>query len=96
MHGGLASGLQMLSPIVVTLMSLAALLLLWRASRSVWLIVAMAGELVGLMFNIVVLISPMALQDISAIYPLWRICGLVFAGGLLGYAIEVTRKVSVQ
>jgi hypothetical protein len=96
MQGGLVSGLQLLSPIVVTLMVLTALTLLWRVSRSVWLIVAMAGEIAAFAFNLVIVIAPAAAQSMSPFFPLWRISALVFAGGLLGYAIETSRKVSVQ
>lgn len=96
MQGGLVSSLQQVLPIVVAFMVLIALMLLFRVSRSVWLIVAMAGELIGLMFNIIVLISPMALQSVSVVLPLWRIASLVFAAGLLGYAIEASKKVSVR
>jgi hypothetical protein len=96
MHGGLISGLQLLAPIAVTLMVLIALALLWRASRSVWLIVAIVGEIAAFAFNIVIVIAPEAARSISPLFPLWTIAALVFAGGLLGYAIETSKKVVAQ
>ena len=92
MQGGLVSGLQLLLPIVVTLMLLTALALLWRVSRSVWLIVAIAGEMAAFAFNMVITIAPATAQGMSPFFPLWRISSLVFAGGLLGYAIETSKK----
>jgi hypothetical protein len=96
MHGGLISGLQLLAPIAVTLMVLVALALLWRASRSVWLIVAIVGEIAAFAFNIVIVIAPEVARNMSPLFPLWTMAALVFAGGLLGYAIETSKKIFVQ
>jgi hypothetical protein len=96
MQGGLIPGLQLLAPIAVTLMVLIALALLWRMSRSVWLIVAIAGEIAAFAFNIVIVIAPGVARSMSPLFPLWTIAALVFAGGLLGYAIETSRKAVIQ
>ena len=96
MQGGLVSGLQLLAPIAVTLTVLVALALLWRMSRSVWLIVAIAGEIAAFAFNIVIVIAPGVARSISPLFPLWTFAALVFAGGLLGYAIETSRKAVIQ
>ena len=96
MQGGLVSGLQLLAPIAVTLMVLIALALLWRMSRSVWLIVAIAGEIAAFAFNIMIVIAPDVARSMSPLFPLWTIAALVFAAGLLGYAIETSRKAVIR
>ena len=89
---GLIQGLATLMPTVAVLLILAALALLWRAHRSIWLIVAMVAELFGLGFRIVSMIAPDLMRQVSLIPTLWLATGVVFGIGLLAYALEVTRK----
>ncbi len=44
MQGGIFSMLQSLAPLAASVMIVAALAILWRSSRSVWLIVAIVGR----------------------------------------------------
>jgi len=92
MQGGLMQGLQSLAPIVMALMVLAALALLWRRDRSVWLIVAIVAELAGLVFRGVLVVAPDFLRTAPMFYALWTLSSLVFAAALLGYAIEATQR----
>jgi hypothetical protein len=70
----------------------AALVMLWRKSRSVWLVVALVAELVSLAFRGVIAFAPGLAQDAPFFFTAWLLCSLVFAAGLLGYAIESTQK----
>lgn len=80
--------LQSLLSLVVALMVLAALFLLWRRDRSPWLLAAMIGEAIGLAFRALVIVQPQLLGAVPALFSLWTLTALVFAIGLLGYAIE--------
>jgi hypothetical protein len=92
MHNGLTQTLQSLTPIVMALMVLTALALLWRKSHSVWLIVAIAGEAIGLIFRGVLFVTPELMRTMPLFFSLWTLSSLVFAAGLLGYAIETTQR----
>ena len=92
MQSGLFSVLQTLAPIASSLMIVAALAMLWRRSRSVWLIVALAAELAGLLFRSVVAVAPGITQSTPMFFTIWTLCYLVFAAGLLGYALEVNQR----
>ena len=92
MEGGLMQGLQSLAPIAMALMVLAALVLLWRRDRSVWLIVAIAAELAGLVFRAALFVLPDVARTTPLFFTVWTLSSLVFAAGLLGYAIETTQK----
>ena len=92
MDGGLNSLLQSIGPLLATLMIAAALIMLWRQSRSVWLIVSLVAELVSLAFRGVIAIAPEFAQSAPFFFTAWLLCSLIFAAGILGYAIETTQK----
>ena len=92
MDGGLNALLQSIGPLLATLMVAAALILLWRKSRSVWLIVSLVAELVSLAFRGALALAPGVAQSAPFFFTAWLLCSLVFAAGLLGYAIESTQK----
>ena len=94
MDGGLNSILQSLGPLLATLMIAAALIMLWRRSRSVWLIVSLVAELVSLAFRGVIAVAPELARNAPFFFTAWLLCSLIFAAGLLGYAIETTQKSS--
>jgi hypothetical protein len=85
--------LQQAAPTVISLIIIAALALLWRTSRSIWLIVAVIGELVGLVFRFAVSFSPELMRSMPMFFTLWSLSAFVFAVGLFGYAIEQSQKV---
>jgi hypothetical protein len=84
--------LQQAAPTVISLIIIAALALLWRSSRSIWLLVAIVAELVGLVFRFAVSFSPEIMRSVPMFLSVWSLCALVFAIGLLGYAIEQGQK----
>ena len=88
--------LQQAAPIVISLIILAALALLWRPSRSIWLVVAVVGEIVGLAFRFAVSFMPDLTRSSSMFFTLWSLSAFVFAVGLFGYAIEQSQKVRQQ
>jgi|GEM_PF-1374652 len=92
MSGGLTQMLQSLAPLLVSLMLLAAVFLLWQRQRSVWLMVAIVAEVIGLGFRALFFAAPGVIQGHSSFFALWTLCALAFAGGLLGYAIETTQR----
>jgi len=85
--------LQQAAPTIISLIIIAALALLWRSSRSIWLIVAVIGELVGLGFRFAVSFMPDLARSSSMFFTLWSLSAFVFAIGLFGYAIEQSQKV---
>jgi hypothetical protein len=91
-QNGLFSGLQSLAPILISVMVLAALAILWRKDRSVWLIVAIVAEVAGLVFRGVMFIASDVAQRMPVFFSLWTLSALVFAAGLLGYALEMNQR----
>ena len=92
MDSGFNALLQAIGPLLATLMIAAALILLWRRSRSVWLIVSLVAELVSLGFRGVIALAPELAQSAPLFFSVWLLCSIAFAAGLLGYAIESTQK----
>ena len=92
MQNGLISGLQSLAPIAMSIMVLAALAILWRKDRSVWLIVAIVAEVTGLLFRGVMFVASDVPQRMPMFFSMWTLSALVFAAGLLGYALEMNQR----
>jgi hypothetical protein len=92
MQGGLIGSLESLGPIAASLLVLAALFLLWRRQNSVWLIVAIVAEALGLAFRGVLAVAPDFVRTTPLMFTLWMLAGIVFAIGLFGYALEVTQR----
>jgi len=88
----LSPALQSLFSVVMSLMLLLALALLWRRDRSTWLVVALVGETIGLVFRIVLVVVPDVARTAPMLFSVWTLSALAFALGLLGYAIEATGK----
>jgi hypothetical protein len=89
---GLPVTLQSLFSLLIPAMVLAALVLLWRRDRSVWIIVALAGEAIGLVFRLALVVAPGIVHTAPILMSAWTLSALVFALGLLGYAIEASGK----
>ncbi len=88
----LSPALQSLFSLLVVLMVVAALVLLWRRDRSPWLLAALAGEGIGLVFRLLLVAQPQLASAMPMLFSLWTLGALVFAIGLLGYAIEAGGK----
>jgi hypothetical protein len=88
----LSPALQSLFSVVMSLMLILALALLWRRDRSTWLVVALVGEAIGLAFRIVLTVVPDVIHTAPMLFSVWTLSALVFALGLLGYAIESTSR----
>ncbi|HJT97265.1 MAG TPA: hypothetical protein VJ696_03040 [Rhodanobacteraceae bacterium] len=91
MPGDLAGILQQLAPTVASLLVLAALVVLWRAHRSVWLAVAIAAELASIFFRGALVVYPDT-RALPMFFTVWTLTALAFAVALLGYAIETTSR----
>ncbi len=74
------------------LMVIAALFLLWWASRSPWLLVSIAAEVVSLLLRFVVALVPDLYRTAPMLMQGWSFIYLVFAVGLLGYAVTQTTQ----
>ena len=92
MLGSLFSNLASLASIIVSLMIVAALAILWNKHRSIWLVVAIVAELVGLAFRAAVAVMPELVRTMPVVFSLWSLSALVFAIGLLAYAIEIHQR----
>jgi hypothetical protein len=84
--------LQSLFSLLIPAMVLAALVLLWRRDRSVWIIVALVGEAIGLVFRLALVVAPGFVHTAPMLMSARTLSALVFALGLLGYAIETTSR----
>jgi hypothetical protein len=96
MPGGLIQGLQSLAPSVAAVMVLLALGVLWRVDRSVWLIVAIVAEVAGLLFRGALFLAPGLAQSTPIFFAVWTLSSLVFATGLLAYALETSKRRTIQ
>ena len=92
MLGSLFSNLASLASVVVSLIIIAALAILWNKHRSIWLIVAIVAEIVGLVFRAAVALMPDLVRTMPLIFSLWSLSALVFAIALLAYAIEINQR----
>ncbi|HSS06277.1 MAG TPA: hypothetical protein VLK83_03975 [Rhodanobacteraceae bacterium] len=92
MQGELMSSLASLLPTLAVILILIALVLLWRASRSVWLMVAIVAEAIGLGFRALFFAAPEIMRSAPMLSTLWLLTGFVFGSALLAYAIEVTQR----
>ena len=92
MQGDLVGSLQTFAPMAASSMIFAALILLWRSSRSIWLVVAMVAELVSLTFLFILKLVPALAQNIPIFFPVWTLSSLAMAIALLAYAIESTQR----
>ncbi len=88
----LPSTLQTLFPLLIALMVIAALALLWRRDRSAWLLAALAGEGISLVFNVALIVLPEVVRSLPQLFSVWTLGALMFAFGLLGYAVERNQK----
>jgi len=84
--------LQMASGVLGGLIMLAALVLLWWKSHSPWLLLAVAGEAVSLLFRLAYSVAAGALASIPMLLMFWALAGLLTAAGVLGYAIDESSK----
>jgi len=85
MNGSLLSSLP---SIAIAVLVLIAMFVLWDKDRSPWLILAIAAEIASLCLHALLMIVPDAIGTMKIVFLLWPLAGLLFAGGLLGYAIE--------
>ena len=88
----MGSLLQEIAPTIISLIVIAALALLWRNSKSIWIVVAIVAELVGLVFRGVYSMMPELARSMPMLFTVWSLSAFVFAVGLLGYAIEQGQK----
>ena len=86
--------LRMLWSILSILCSLAvltALIILWRARHSKWLMAATVGYAIEFLMGI----RDMLLPGLERVFPyfslIWQLSAVLFAVGLLGYALETKR-----
>jgi len=92
METGLFPLLQTIAPLASSAMIIVALVMLWRRSRSVWLIVALVAEIAGLLFRGAMAVAAGLAQGTPMFFTIWTLCYLIFAAGLLGYALEVNPR----
>ena len=92
MIGSLFANLAAIASVVVSLLIIAALAILWNRHRSIWLIVAIVAEIVGLAFRAAVAVMPDLVRTMPMVFSLWSLSALVFAVGLLAYAIEINQR----
>jgi hypothetical protein len=84
--------LQMAASVLGGLLIALALFVLWSKTQSGWLLLALAGEAVSLLFRIAVAVVPTLLGS-NPMFPLvWSVTGLLLAAGLLGYAFDEPKR----
>jgi hypothetical protein len=84
--------LQAASSVFAGLIILAALVVLWWKSHSPWLLLAVAGEGISLLFRLAFSVAAAVMTSIPILLMFWSITGLLTAAGLLGYAIDESNK----
>ena len=84
--------LQAASSVFAGLIMLAAFVLLWWKSHSPWLLLAVAGEGISLLFRLAFAVAAGAMTAFPMLLVFWSLTGLLTAAGLLGYAIDESNK----
>jgi len=84
--------LQAASGVLGGLIMLAAFVLLWWKSHSPWLLLAVAGEGISLLFRLAFSVAAASMTAIPFLLMFWSLTGLLTAAGLLGYAIDESNK----
>ena len=79
-------------PILCTIAVLVALIILWRARHSLWLIAAMVGSVLDLLLYVQRMIVPGLYQVLPYLFLVGQLSTLLFAVGLLGYALETKKR----
>ena len=84
--------LLLATSIISGVILIAALFALWNKSQSAWLLLALLGAGVSLLLRLAFVAVP-AILSITPMMPLvWPITGLMLSVGLLGYAIDESKR----
>ncbi len=84
--------LLLTTSIISGVILIAALFALWNKSQSTWLLLALLGAGVSLLLRLAFAVAPTIL-NITPMMPLiWPITGLLVSAGLLGYAIDESKR----
>jgi hypothetical protein len=83
---------QMAASVLSGVIVFAALLLLWWKSYSQWLLMALLGAGVSLLFRLAFAVAPGALNANPMMLLVWPFTGLLVAAGLLGYAVVESNR----
>jgi Na+-transporting NADH:ubiquinone oxidoreductase subunit NqrB len=78
----LGNGLGQVASIVL----LIATVVLWSRRRTVWLALALAGQLIAMTCRLLFALSPMVLTEVPILRVVWPLASCLFALGLLGHA----------
>ena len=70
------------------ILMIAGLFVLWSKTPSAWLLLALAGEGISMLFRLVYAVVPSMLAGMPAITLVWVATGLMVAAGVMGYALE--------
>jgi uncharacterized membrane protein len=79
---------QALTGILSGVIVMAALAVLWSKSPSGWLLLALAGAAISMLFRLAFAIMPAMFSGSPNIALVWQVTSLMVAAGLLGYALE--------
>ena len=83
---------QSAASVFTGILMLVALFLLWSKSKSTWLLLALAGISISLLFRLAYAVVPTFLSIAPMMPLLWSVTGLLVAAGLLGYALDESKR----
>lgn len=86
--------LQLSASVLSGVLVFAALYLLWWRSYSPWLLIALLGSGISLLFRLAFAVAPGALGASPILVLIWPLTGLMAATGLLGYAVTEANRPS--
>jgi hypothetical protein len=84
--------LQMAASVLSGVMVFGALYLLWWRSYSPWLLIALLGSGISLLFRLAFAVASGALGGSPMLVLVWPVTGLMVATGLLGYAVAEANR----
>jgi hypothetical protein len=88
----LMSILLLVTSILSGVILIVALFALWNRSQSTWVLLALLGAGVSLLLRLAFAVAPTILS-ITPMMPLvWPITGLLVSAGLLGYALDESKR----
>ena len=88
MHAHLMQLVQVTASLFGGILMIAGLFVLWSKSSSGWLLFALAGEAISMLFRLAYAVLPSMFASTPTIGMVWAATGLMAAAGVLGYALE--------
>lgn len=84
--------LQSSISLIAGVLMLVALFMVWTKTASQWLLLALGGEAVSILFRLLFTAAPSMMGSVPGLVLVWQATGLMVGAGVLGYALELPQR----